>query len=45
MEDAREIRKLCMALASRIGSYEYIVTQPVYEILNMCAAWKELQEK
>lgn len=34
-----------MALASHIGSYGYIVKQPIYEILNMCAAWKELQKK
>lgn len=34
-----------MALAYRIGDYGYIVTQPVYEVLNMCKTWKELQEE
>lgn len=34
-----------MALAMRIGSYEYLVKLPVLELLRMCEDLKELDKE
>lgn len=35
-----------MALSMQNGpSYEYLVTRPIYELLDICKCWKELQRE
>lgn len=46
LEDAKSLRKACMALSrENVASYEYLIKQPIYELLNICECWKEMRRE
>lgn len=44
LENAEKLRMVCMALSTQnVASYESLINQPIYELMNICKCWKELR--